>query len=58
MENRGHRGRHRQGEGHRAWLRAGEHINFLTDVNGTLFFSAGDTTHGVELEMDGTDAGR
>ena len=58
VEVRRHRGRDRAGQGHQSGGRRFLRPSFLTNVNGTLFFEAGDGTHGFELwKSDGTAAG-
>ena len=57
MEDRRHRRRHRDGQGHLLAL-SGSIPSDLTNVNGTLYFTADDGTHGEELwKTDGTAAG-
>ena len=53
-----HQGGHRPGQGHQRPVDYGSDPSSLTGVGGTLFFTAGDGTHGQELwKSDGTKAG-
>ena len=53
-----HRGGHGPGQGHQSRLPRAATPYALTDVGGTLFFTADDGTHGRELwTSDGTEAG-
>ena len=57
VEKRWHRGRHGACQRHRAGARF-QYPYYLTNIGGTLYFTANDGTSGTELwKSDGTDAG-